>query len=647
MPSLNIDIKARLAEFQDSINRVERDTSRMVSGISSAFASLRGFVGLLGGAAALGGVATAIRNTAAELDALGKAAQGAGVTVEVLSGLRYAGEQAGLGIDKVDEALAELSVKLQEAGEGGNEAARAFAELRIDPRSFATADQALLALADAFAALPDGIQKTSISARIFGDELGLRVVPLLNEGADGITRMVTEAGTLGRVINTDLTVDAANFNAELTRLNSELDTLTRNVAGPAISTIADILKAFRDARQDGLGVAASAAEASLLPFELPAAIEAAEEEVARLQRLFASVREEISEGSFREGALTQTLKRTQAEITETEARLDRLYRRLSEANSRGSVDPFSPPAEREVRAPAETGTGDGRKLSDGERLIQQLQSRLDGMRDLTAVEQLNLDIARERVQLTATEATAARALAARIDAQREQNAALEAEIEMRRVIEAALERAAAEDQARADALARDAERFNDLSDPLREVNRELARVQEALDAGLITEGVAADNIERILGLGGAMREVREATVDLQRETEAYGYSVEAAIDQAIFSADKLSDVLKDLAIQIARIFVNEQIAKPIAGALGNFFAGSGQQQQSRLQPNGAADAFTSIFLRNTEPAGPSVQNTYNIAPGTSMSQVESAVASGVRMGQRQMVDSNARGGVFA
>lgn len=63
---------------------------------------------------------------------------------------------------------------------------------------------------------------------------------------------------------------------------------------------------------------------------------------------------------------------------------------------------------------------------------------------------------------------------------------------------------------------------------------------------------------------------------MQRETSglsrSFGYGLRNAFDSAIFSGDKLSDVMKDLAISMSRSVLNSALA-PVQNAMGQAMAG--------------------------------------------------------------------------
>lgn len=206
------------------------------TGLQNKFAFLAGaggLAGLIGGA----GLSAVVKNTINDLDKLDESAERVGVSVEALSALNFAGKLSGLEFEDMTTALTKLSVKMQDAASGNKDAIALFADLGVKVTDASgklkSADVVLEEVADAFAGFEDGAAKTAAAVDLFGKS-GAKLVPLLNQGADGIGRMRKEAESLGAVISGDLAKQAAQFNDNLDRL-----TIASGAVGKAIA--ADLL----------------------------------------------------------------------------------------------------------------------------------------------------------------------------------------------------------------------------------------------------------------------------------------------------------------------------------------------------------------------------------------------------------------------
>lgn len=275
MPSLFIDIEARYAQFRDAMDKIGKDGEAAAKRIKSSFSGLKGEVGefgsglrgvvenlsglslggelglgALGGvAAALGGVALAVKNTADQADALGKLAQKTGSTTEELSKLQYAASLSDVTNEKLSSGLRVLSKNMTETAAGTGEAKAAFEALgltqRIQNGEFASSADLLTAVAQKFSEMEDGAGKTALALKIFGDA-GADLIPLLNAGADGLASMADEAERFGVVISGDLARKSEQFNDNITRLATIARGVTVEIGSALIPALADLLQNFLD-----------------------------------------------------------------------------------------------------------------------------------------------------------------------------------------------------------------------------------------------------------------------------------------------------------------------------------------------------------------------------------------------------------------
>jgi len=162
--------------YKASMKRMEKDTQSFGASVAS---SMRGLA--IGAAAAAGVIAftRAIKGAVDAADEMGKVAQKIGVSTEALSALEFAAGQAGVEFEVLQKALAKVAVDMSKNGS-------LFKSLGIDAK---TADEALVKLATVFKGMPDGLEKTALAAKIFGERIGPGLIPLLNQGEDGITRL--------------------------------------------------------------------------------------------------------------------------------------------------------------------------------------------------------------------------------------------------------------------------------------------------------------------------------------------------------------------------------------------------------------------------------------------------------------------------
>jgi hypothetical protein len=178
-----------------------------------------------------------IKNSIDAADEAGKLAQKYGLTAEAISTTAFAAGQAGLSMDQVGGAIAKLTKNMSDARDGTGEAKDAFAALGIeltDSRGvLQSSDKVMLQIADRFAGLEDGAEKTALAVDLFGRS-GADMIPFLNQGASGIEALRQQARDLGLEISTNTAKQAELFN-------DRMDVFTKSAVGAGQAMAFDLL----------------------------------------------------------------------------------------------------------------------------------------------------------------------------------------------------------------------------------------------------------------------------------------------------------------------------------------------------------------------------------------------------------------------
>ena len=230
---------------------------RSIGGLGSAAGKVSG--GLKGLAGAAGGLSGALGSlvplaTGAGLAAMAKGAidaadnmndlsQKTGVSVESLSKFEQAANAGGTSIEGVGAAMIKLSKGMTT---GKMPAIDALNELGINAKDASGklkgTDQIMLEVADKFAKMPDGAQKTALAMQLFG-KAGADMIPMLNGGSKAITDLsATMTGPFAK--------GADNLNDKLATLQGKLLALGVNIGTalmPALNVIADLVLKAADA----------------------------------------------------------------------------------------------------------------------------------------------------------------------------------------------------------------------------------------------------------------------------------------------------------------------------------------------------------------------------------------------------------------
>lgn len=239
------------------------DSAQFTKGMKSAQTGLQRFAGIakagalaIGAAmvAAGGAMALAMKGIIDDADRMSKLSQSLGIPIEELSRLRYAAQLADVDLDKLEKSVRRLSAGMLDAATSGTgPAADAFQMLSIAVRdaegNIRPATSVIEDLADRFARMPNGVEKTALSMKIFGKS-GADMIPLLNEGSAGLREMYAEAEELGIVLDRETGLAAERFNDNLTRLGKVKDGIVTKITAGMLPALEDLTASLVVAAKD-------------------------------------------------------------------------------------------------------------------------------------------------------------------------------------------------------------------------------------------------------------------------------------------------------------------------------------------------------------------------------------------------------------
>lgn len=230
---LYLGVKADNAALDKTKAKVDKTTAS-AKAASAGFAkfggAIQGLVGLVAGGAIFDAI---VGQTARAGDEAAKTSQRVGVTAESYQRLRYAADLSGASVEQLNVGLVTLSRSAQRATQAGSAQDKAFRSLGVSvldsSGQLKRSDVLLEELAERFKAMPDGVEKTALAAQLFG-ESGVKLIPMLNAGAEGIRAMGDEAEQLGVVMSGDQAKSTEQYNDAMTRLRSVLVGLRNTLA---------------------------------------------------------------------------------------------------------------------------------------------------------------------------------------------------------------------------------------------------------------------------------------------------------------------------------------------------------------------------------------------------------------------------------
>lgn len=179
-------------------------------------------------------LAASVASFASSGAAIDDMANRTGIGSDALQELAYAAGQSATDMDSLEKGLLKMQRTMVEAGEGSQTARDALNKLGLSAADLAglTGDMQFERIAGQIASIADPAQRTAAAIGIFGKS-GAQLLPLMNEGSAGITKMREEAQRLGLVMSQDSIKNAAILDDGIARLTMTLGAF-KNAIGAAI-----------------------------------------------------------------------------------------------------------------------------------------------------------------------------------------------------------------------------------------------------------------------------------------------------------------------------------------------------------------------------------------------------------------------------
>jgi hypothetical protein len=252
------DGEAAFVEIRGAAAKLSKD----LGALGGAFKNLGGSLATVGkrlgiaGAAAVGAAAgvVALAKSGTDLaDSANKQAQALGLAIDEYGRLSFAASQSGVDAGTFGTAITRLNQEIGKAADGNKAALEKFQELGISIRGaggqIKPTEQLMQELANRFAQLPDGAEKSALATELFG-RAGARLLPLLNGGADGIRNLGDEATRLGIVFTKEQAVIAEGMNDALEALSAGVSGTRAQIGLLFAPTITDAARGLQKLIED-------------------------------------------------------------------------------------------------------------------------------------------------------------------------------------------------------------------------------------------------------------------------------------------------------------------------------------------------------------------------------------------------------------
>jgi hypothetical protein len=171
--------------------------------LDAGFASLGASIGRFVPIFTAAGVATFALSAVRAADALGDAAEVAGLSVESFSRLQHVAQQSDIEFGQLTASIRTYQNGLGEAIAGTGSMRAALGRLNLDARELGKLplEEQLAKISDRFRDTIPQVEKTRIATDLFGKS-GQALIPLLNRGSIGIRELNAEADRLGITLDT-------------------------------------------------------------------------------------------------------------------------------------------------------------------------------------------------------------------------------------------------------------------------------------------------------------------------------------------------------------------------------------------------------------------------------------------------------------
>jgi hypothetical protein len=553
--ALRVEMSANAVVFEKDMGRARRAVSafstampglgKQMESAAKAVFSFKSALIAVAGAAALGLVIKRALDLVGELADTAKAI---GISVGALQELRYAALQGGLTIEQFDKALSQFSVRIGDAKNGVGTLTSALKdnnpELLQSIKSADSVDEAFNLIADAANNAGSQVERNTILAAAFGTRIGTRFAALVEGGSEAINRFRQEARDLGLVLDEVMIREAEVAGDQLERMGQILSVnLTRALISlsPQIIALGD---AFIKHIQPFV---------EWLERQLPATSSSVNE----LERRIAALNEAIAQVNNRPGVITASdrlkIQRYNEQIAELNGLLER--RKDIEAVLKSQIEATS-------SAQDEAADSIGKITSE-------LQFELDQIGRTEIGQKLYNLAKKEGIEVNAEFIAQIQPLLAALDAEKQRLSDVE---QAQKDAQSASEERARRGTAVTEANRTEQEKYNDTIEEL---------------SGLLVDGsIDFDTFSR--AGAKAREELENSAVQIKKNDDLakdLGLTFTSAFEDAVVGGKKFSEILQGIEKDLLRLFLRQQVTKPLLGALEGVFSGGG----------GLGSLFSGIF----------------------------------------------------
>ncbi len=238
-----VEVGADDTKLQAALKRVRARLRSVGAGAASIGARVTA-----AGAALAAPFAGAVKVFASAGDQLDKMSKRTGVSVEALSELSFAAEQSGADLATLEKGVRTMQRSVNDLGRGLSTQTEAFDDLSLSFRDLEdlSPEEQFKLVADRLSEVEGASKRAALAQQIFG-RAGTQLLPLMQDGAEGIEALQQEARDLGLTISTDTATAAADLTDKMNILRKVLRVVAINVGAAIAPAVARATVGFTGA----------------------------------------------------------------------------------------------------------------------------------------------------------------------------------------------------------------------------------------------------------------------------------------------------------------------------------------------------------------------------------------------------------------
>lgn len=223
----------------------ERAFSRGTQALMGLRAGVMGIAAAAAGAFV--GVGAMVTSVSAATGRVRDLSTTAGQSTQAFQELAYAANSIGMSTESFGTRMVMLSRRMRDAAGGNEQLSSAFRKLGVSVTNadgtLRTSDAVLRDLADAFSKIPPSAARTALGMTVLG-ETGVKLLPVLENGAAGLDKLAAEAHKLGVVFDGETLAAGARFDDNMRRVGQAAIGVRNAIGGPLLDTFADLAEAL-------------------------------------------------------------------------------------------------------------------------------------------------------------------------------------------------------------------------------------------------------------------------------------------------------------------------------------------------------------------------------------------------------------------